>query len=677
MDTKLKKSECIISWICFFLSISLFIGSILFALTKMNICVIPDAFQSDLQQTGEFRQIVGDSFDSIITALTKNAKLADCVNDDNKNMIFYSSLHNNVLTNTTYDLKSGNLPKGFNYLLTFDGEKVKVIKDGKNIDVYSQQDLWLAAATTLPGFDYPYNGTWESYNELKNCTVYIAVNSNIENSPTFSPLFQAKQYYEITRNQVFTVLGVILFSILLFVFYFLHRKSKALTDKKIALLTGKIWFEIKLIVLVIFVFILYMLPRCYNRRYNIFNDIQLPNTIDTVIAYILIFEAILLYGFIVINDIRYNKKIHRNNIIDFIVSRYHKYELKLPLQKQLSQRIWILAGAETILILFEFIIINHAAHGYAYEAFPSVYISALLFVFGLMVYVFYRFLRRCKHTVNDICLLSDQIDRIKSGDLSTPLVLPKDADIRAAADSLIMIQSGMHMAMEEQLKSERMKIELIANVSHDIKTPLTSIIGYIDLLQKEPDLPEYVQDYIKILANKSERMKTMVQDVFDVSKAASGNIDLNMESLDLAKLIQQTLADMNEEVEASGLRFKIGISESPVIIRADGKKLYRVFQNLIKNALQYSLPGSRVYFTLSVADGKALAEIKNTSSSEIDATFNYTERFARGDQSRSTEGSGLGLSIAKSFTEVCGGKFDIRINADLFCAAVEFPVEIQ
>ena len=219
-----------------------------------------------------------------------------------------------------------------------------------------------------------------------------------------------------------------------------------------------------------------------------------------------------------------------------------------------------------------------------------------------------------------------------------------------------------------------MKVELVANVSHDIKTPLTSIVSYVDILKQEENLPEDVKDYIRVLGEKSERLSAMVQDVFEVSKAASGELQVKPEKLDFAKLLRQTLADMAEPIEQSGLSMRVSISEEPVMITADGQRMYRVFQNLLQNALKYSLPGSRVYLTLVEKDGNATAVMKNTSATELGDGIDFTERFVRGDKSRTDGGSGLGLSIAKSFTEACGGSFRVETDADLFTAVVSFAV---
>lgn len=235
------------------------------------------------------------------------------------------------------------------------------------------------------------------------------------------------------------------------------------------------------------------------------------------------------------------------------------------------------------------------------------------------------------------------------------------------------INKGFNESLEEQMKAERMKIALVTNVSHDLKTPLTSIISYIDLLSKEENLSETATDYVKILAEKSNRLKQIVSDLFDLAKSTSGNIAMDLESLDLKKLIEQTLADITDEIEKSEIQIKTKFPDSPVNIIADGKKLYRVFQNVIDNALKYSLIGTRVFVELEESNGKAVATIKNIAGYEMDFTAEeILQRFNRGDKSRNTEGSGLGLSIAESFTNVCGGNFKVDVDGDLFKVIICF-----
>ena len=231
----------------------------------------------------------------------------------------------------------------------------------------------------------------------------------------------------------------------------------------------------------------------------------------------------------------------------------------------------------------------------------------------------------------------------------------------------------MNRALEERTRSERMKVELISNVSHDLKTPLTSILSYAELLRQEP-LEGAAADYARIIDEKAQRLKAMVQDVFEVSKAASGQLPVQPERLDFAKLLRQTLADLEDPIQESGLSFKVDLPEGPVMVVADGKCLYRVFQNLITNALQYALPGSRVYLTLKTGKDRAEVSLRNTSRDELPEGMDFTARFVRGDESRTDGGSGLGLSIAKSFTEACGGDFRVETVADLFTAIVTLPL---
>lgn len=237
------------------------------------------------------------------------------------------------------------------------------------------------------------------------------------------------------------------------------------------------------------------------------------------------------------------------------------------------------------------------------------------------------------------------------------------------------INKGFNESFEGQMKSERMKIALITNVSHDLKTPLTSIISYADLLSNEESLSDAARDYVKVLVDKSNRLKHIVSDLFDLAKSTSGNMPVEFEKIDLKRLVEQTLADMNGDIEKSGLALRTKLPEGVFNIMADGKKLYRVFQNVVDNALKYSLLGTRIYIELENRNGTAVATIKNTAGYEMDFTVEeIMQRFNRGDKSRTTEGSGLGLSIAESFTQVCGGDFKVDIDGDLFKVTIQFKL---
>lgn len=241
--------------------------------------------------------------------------------------------------------------------------------------------------------------------------------------------------------------------------------------------------------------------------------------------------------------------------------------------------------------------------------------------------------------------------------------------------NLALLDEEFKHRVKEASKSEKMKTELITNVSHDLKSPLTSIIAYLDLLKKE-DLDEVARDYTVILDQKANKLKDIIEDLFVLSKSESGNMDMDLQVIDLKKLVRQTLATMEDKIELSGLQIKTSMADTQLYIKSDGKKLYRVLQNLIDNALKYSLKGTRIFISLeSSIDNRAIFRIKNTSSYEMNfSKEEITARFVRGDKSRSDDGSGLGLAIVESFTNALGGSFELKIDGDLFIVELEFEM---
>ncbi len=294
----------------------------------------------------------------------------------------------------------------------------------------------------------------------------------------------------------------------------------------------------------------------------------------------------------------------------------------------------------------------------------------LTFFFGLILLAVYIYFS--VNDFRDITKLSEHISAMQSGDYMKVKV-PETSVIYGMNKNLNEISDGMQTAVEKRVQSERMKIDLVTNVSHDLKTPLTSIISYIDLLGSEEMSPE-AKDYVKILEDKSARLKTIVSDLFDLAKATSGT-DVAKDKLDAAILTQQVIGDMGDKIEKYGKDVRTEIKTDSAPVMADGKRMYRVIQNLIDNALKYSLDGTRIYITVSRDKADAVIAVKNISAEEMNFTADeITERFARGDSSRSTEGSGLGLAIAKSFTEANGGQFNVLIDGDMFTAEVRLPI---
>ena len=244
---------------------------------------------------------------------------------------------------------------------------------------------------------------------------------------------------------------------------------------------------------------------------------------------------------------------------------------------------------------------------------------------------------------------------------------------RDMAEKINNIGSGLNKAVDEAMRNERLKTDLITNVSHDIKTPLTSIINYVDILKRSNITDEKIRGYLDILESKAQRLKTLTEDVVEASKVSSGNITLEYMDMDLRELVQQTEGEMAEKFAARNLTMVLNLPEEPAVIHVDGRRMWRVLENIFGNAAKYAMPGTRVYADLILTEDKVNFSLKNVSEQQLNISADeLTERFIRGDISRSTEGSGLGLSIAKSLTAMQGGKFELYLDGDLFRVNIQF-----
>ena len=249
--------------------------------------------------------------------------------------------------------------------------------------------------------------------------------------------------------------------------------------------------------------------------------------------------------------------------------------------------------------------------------------------------------------------------------------------LKKHGENLNNIGDGLAKAVDERMRSERLKTELITNVSHDIKTPMTSIVNYVDLLKKESIENETAREYIGVLDRQSARLRKMTDDLVEASKATSGNISVSPVRTDIKELLKQAVGEYDQRLRDSGLEPILSLPDDSVFVYADGRLLWRVFDNLLSNVCKYSLSGTRVYFSVISKNNKTEVSFKNISMFALDADGEIlTERFFRGDSSRSTEGSGLGLSIAKSLTELQSGTFNINIDGDLFKAVITFDTLI-
>ena len=548
------------------------------------------------------------------------------------------------------EITSGReLPEGYNFHLVFRHGEVQIRKDGEPVDVYGDGFYTEDALWDVPGYE-----NFTAGEDVAGVTVYMAVRqepvpyvqlSTDGGARFYNGLYDTYQY--IREMQGFYVLRAVLcvLGIACLAVARLLRTDRRRAEARLAALTrrvpGEVWWLAAILALLTMVFS--MDPYTGYSPFELWYYGWMDSSLTDVLRLLALLPANAA-ALLVLVWVLWLRRITRKNaepdqrwsLLGALKNMLLAKELKLPVQKRLRR-------------------------------------CAAVGIFSLILIPIGASPRRITRTARDIGLLADQVTAIRDGDLETPLDLPADADLRQTAEQLNGIQAGLHRALAEQTRSERMKVELISNVSHDLKTPLTSVLSYAELLRQEP-LEGAAADYARIIDEKAHRLAVMVQDVFEVSKAASGQLPVQPERLDFAKLLRQTLADLEGPISKSGLTFRVDLPEAPVMITADGRRLYRVFQNLIDNALKYALEGSRVYLTLKVADGRAEASLRNTSREELPDGVDLTARFVRGDASRTDGGSGLGLSIASSFTEACGGAFRVETLADLFTAVVSFPL---
>lgn len=270
--------------------------------------------------------------------------------------------------------------------------------------------------------------------------------------------------------------------------------------------------------------------------------------------------------------------------------------------------------------------------------------------------------------------IEEGVVRLKEGELEYKIQVEHEGTLKKIADNINTISEGLQVSIKKEIQSERMKTELISNVSHDIKTPLTSIITYIDLLKQEKIKNDIAKDYILVLEQKANRLKLLTDDLFEAAKASSGDMPVQIESVHVQSLIQQTLGEYGEKLEQKGFLLRVQMVEEPLYIKADGKLMWRVLSNLLSNVIKYSVPYSRVYFDIEEDNEYINICIKNISEQELNISADeLMERFVRGDDSRGTEGSGLGLNIANSLVQLQNGCFKIEIDGDLFKVLVQMP----
>ncbi|MCM3741762.1 HAMP domain-containing histidine kinase [Oceanobacillus luteolus] len=296
-----------------------------------------------------------------------------------------------------------------------------------------------------------------------------------------------------------------------------------------------------------------------------------------------------------------------------------------------------------------------------------VLIAATFFMFPVTIGIAAWFAYK---KVKEFQTIQDGVAAVKAGNIHHRIHVEGKGEFARLAENVNTITDGLKNAVDNELKSERLKTELITNVSHDIRTPLTSIITYVDLLKQEED-PGKAKDYVEVLDQKAKRLKGLTDDLFDAAKASSGDIPVQLEKIDVLSLLTQGLGEVADKIEENNLTFKMNHPEDKVYVTADGRLLWRSIENLLSNIFKYTLKGSRVYIDIEDVGEEIQIEFKNISATELNIKADeLMERFKRGDESRTTEGSGLGLSIARSLIELQGGIFSLHIDGDLFKAVI-------
>ena len=281
--------------------------------------------------------------------------------------------------------------------------------------------------------------------------------------------------------------------------------------------------------------------------------------------------------------------------------------------------------------------------------------------------------------VDGLDLVMDGLKKISDGELQYKIKTEQlTGKYKAMAEYINNIGDGLDAAVENSLKKERMQTVLITNVSHDLKTPLTSIINYVDLLKRENLTDPKVQEYLRILDEKSQRLKVLTEDVVEASKASTGNIKFEMNDIDFVEMVQQVIGEFEEKFQEKNLTMMVHFTDEPSMIYADGQKMWRVLENVFGNVVKYAMEGTRVYAEIRNSNKKVVFSLKNISAQPLNFSADeLTERFIRGDVARNTEGSGLGLSIAKSLTELQGGEFKLYLDGDLFKVMITFAANMS
>lgn len=358
------------------------------------------------------------------------------------------------------------------------------------------------------------------------------------------------------------------------------------------------------------------------------------------------------------------KTLYTNSILALLMGRMQGMANQGTLNRKVTLTMAAVLG---LWILLEYITIVEVEQWNMGEV---VLLQCLMIGIGLLVFAYVN------RVVRKLSIIIEGVKRIRGGDLNYQIPTDgKEDHLNRLAQDINSLSDGLGNAVDDMLRSERLKTELISNVSHDIKTPLTSIITYVDLLKREDIRPEKAKEYVDVLEQKSQRLKVLTDDLFEAAKASSGTMATEITKIDIGALVCQAAGEFSEKFEKSELELRNSIQDDVWYVQADGKLAWRIVENLFSNATKYAQPNSRVYVDAEQKEQMIEIVVKNVSAYELNiSAAELMERFTRGDKSRNTEGSGLGLNIAKSLAELQGGRFFVEIDGDLFKAVLQLPM---
>lgn len=455
------------------------------------------------------------------------------------------------------------------------------------------------------------------------------------------------------------IVGVVAFAALLTIIKF--RKEWVLHSRLASVYSHwKLDVKVALVMLTGGIFTIYIQSSIY-RAFRQFSSMSLGSISESILSFLLIgvlFTALLAFQVVHLIELyREPGKLERawneSYIIRFIQNIIGMFSNRT-------------IGIQLFILLIGFFLAGIGLVGFVIGGFPLLIYGVCVLFLGIpALYIFTSrgaYLNRILAATNAMA----------AGQLTESIAVEGNSPLAKHAENLNNLREGVRISVNEQAKSERLKSELITNVSHDLRTPLTSIITYTDLLKDDSLSAEERTKYVAILDQKSQRLKILIEDLFEVSKMASGNMEIDRQRVDLNQLMQQALAEHAEAFAERELSVRSSLPEVPICAYVDGQKIWRVLDNLLVNTLKYSLTGTRVYVTLQKVGPYARITIKNVAKYEMGGnTDELFERFKRGDESRQTEGSGLGLAIAQSIIELHGGKMEVEVDGDLFKVTID------